>query len=405
MKTKFRVLVALAAVVLVALWLVGCDHYTCSSGATFGASSCTPSGSGLGSGGNNSTQTAFVFLADGSAGQIAAEGLNVGNTGTFAPVAGFVPPQLPQPAGIFGGVAIVAKKYLYAPYSANNGGGPDDLFAFSITPANGALTAIGSPIPIAGTSSIAADPNGKFVFVGGGGQIAMFTVNPDGSLTAGTTLATGVTASQMTTDGLGRFLYAIEGSSVSAYSYSASGLSLVGTGFASGIGLGQIAGDMSGNFLLGVTNTVFNGLIVGTSNQNVYVMGITQSGSQQGSLTTPTANATGDTPGFIAVSPTAEAVYTFNTQVISGQPVVTPMRGFTIGSTGTLSPIGTFSTIFAPLGRFDQSGNFIFAHVVDPNTALTSTAPLAVAKDGSVATTNFGLAGAVSEIFVVTDEP
>jgi 6-phosphogluconolactonase (cycloisomerase 2 family) len=401
MKTKFQALVGLAAVLLVVLGLSGCDHYVCSSGATFGASSCTASGNGLGSGNGGSTQTAFVFLEDSSAGQVAAEGLNVGSTGTFAPVAGFVPPQLPQPSGVFGGMAIVAKKYLYVSYSGLNGAGTDDLFAFSINPASGALTAIGTPIAIAGVSSVAADPKGLFVFVGGGTEIEVFSVNQTtGALTSAGTFPTGTgfSPSQMTTDGLGRFLYGIEGSSVAAYSYNSNGaLVLVGSTFAPGLGLRQIAADKSGNFLLGIT--ALNG--PGATDLHVYVMGINASGS----LTTPTANLTTDTPTFIAVSPTAENLYTFNTQNLGNNTTqVDSMQGFTIGAGGQLSGESIFN-ITAIQGVFDQSGSFIFADLADSNAA-TFTTPLAVASDGTVTTTNFGTAGFVSlQPFVVTDEP
>ena len=50
---------------LAVMGLASCGHYNCSSGATFGNSSCTASGGGLGSGGGGGSATAaFVFVAD-----------------------------------------------------------------------------------------------------------------------------------------------------------------------------------------------------------------------------------------------------------------------------------------------------------------------------------------------------
>jgi 6-phosphogluconolactonase (cycloisomerase 2 family) len=417
MKTKFRVLVALAAVVVGAMWLTGCDHYTCSKGATFGASSCTASGNGLGSGGNNSTQTAFVFFEDTGAGQIAAEGLNVGNTGNFAPVSGFVVPQLPQTlqnnGAAFGGMVIVSKKYLYISYSANTGAGPNEIAGYSINPASGALTLIGTSIPLGGAPflpALAADPAGNFVFVSMGTEIGVYAVNPNtGALTSVGTAPTLSDPTQMTTDGVGKFLYALEGNSVAAFSYNTSGTltsvpnsPFTFTNNGSQIALNQISGEKSGNFLLGITAEDDPG--GGFVDDNVYVLAISQT-TNAGALTLNNAFNTGASPIFLAVSPAAEFVYTFNETFVSQQQTaVNPMQGYSIGSTGQLTLVTGSSQIFATRGMLDQSGTFIFAYVVDSNSLQLSTTPLAVGSDGSVSTTNFGNAGALGP-FVVTDEP
>ena len=175
MRMKVRAL-CIGAVLLATMWTAGCGHYVC--GTTFGNASCTASGSGIttGGGGNTIGVTAFVYFVDASAGGMAAEALNVNNSQTFAPLSSFVSPALS--GGGNGGMVVVGKKYLYI--AATN----SVLLGFSISSSTGALTPVpNSPYAITGPS-IAADPQGRFLFVGGPGIISAMTINSDGSLTA-----------------------------------------------------------------------------------------------------------------------------------------------------------------------------------------------------------------------------
>jgi hypothetical protein len=213
MTMKVRAL-QIAVVLVGTIWLAGCNHYVCST--TFGASSCTPSGGGIGQGGNGgSTQTAFIYFMDNNAtqggfpGQMAAEGVNVSNSGTFAPISSFASPTFTGATGVGSGMVIVDKKYLYMPFTGGL------LFGYSIDPGSGALTGLlNSPYTISGGTSIVADPKGRFIFVGDSSGISTFIVNADGSLGANaqSPFSTGgITPVTMTTDGTGKFLYVADG--------------------------------------------------------------------------------------------------------------------------------------------------------------------------------------------------
>src|SRR5713226_4781620 len=76
--------------VLAIMSLAGCDHYNCNSGATFGSSSCTPSGSGLGGGGGASGIAFAYLLGDGT---VVADQLDLG-TNTFQEDTSFVVPPV-----------------------------------------------------------------------------------------------------------------------------------------------------------------------------------------------------------------------------------------------------------------------------------------------------------------------
>ncbi|MGB7823977.1 MAG: hypothetical protein WBL22_17405, partial [Candidatus Sulfotelmatobacter sp.] len=57
------VLMLIAALAM--MGLASCDHYNCSSGANFGGSSCTSTGSGISQGGTTSSAaSAFAFAVD-----------------------------------------------------------------------------------------------------------------------------------------------------------------------------------------------------------------------------------------------------------------------------------------------------------------------------------------------------
>jgi len=102
--------------VLAIMSLAGCDHYDCNSGATFGSSSCTPSGSGLGGGGSASGIAFAYLLGDGS---MIADELDLG-TNTFQEDTSFVVPPVSPTGAATGGTVVVSKgtqKYLYVPFN------------------------------------------------------------------------------------------------------------------------------------------------------------------------------------------------------------------------------------------------------------------------------------------------
>jgi hypothetical protein len=407
-----------AASLVIAIFMAGCGTKGCSSagpGSTGGSSggpaggSTPPAGGGCSltgtGGGTNNSQRAFVYFMDDSAGQIAAEGLNVNSSGTFVPVPNFVPPQMPSQV-IDGGLVVTSQKYLYVPLDTG------DVYGFSIDGTTGALSALNnSPYPVnglAGTQfafSIAADPNGNFVFVGDAAGITAFAVSSnDGSLTAVNTtpVSTGIGAPmQMTTDGLGKYLYAIDGTSISAFSYSSSGaLTPLGTLTSALTDMAVITGEPSGKWLLGVRAQV--GQQGGALDYNVYVFSINSTGVLVG----PTPTSTPFAPAYIAISPNDKFVYTFNEDDTSTTGTLRqPIVGLTFdSSTGALVNPVIFDTVLADVGHIDQSGKVIFAIGQSSVATAAGTIPISILSDGtlSASTTHAGVAGLN---YVVTDAP
>jgi hypothetical protein len=402
MAMKVRVLVV-STVLLSTMWVTGCGgHYTC--GTTFGNATCTPSGGGIsGGGGNNGNNnigvTSFVYFMNDTAQQIAVEGLNVANSENFLPDSNFVSPAFPANLGNNGGVVIVNKQYLYIPFL----NGP--VYGFSIDATTGDLT----PVPNSGSilvpgtgTTVAADPAGNVLFVGGSAGITAFTINlNDGSLTAvGTVTASNPT--QLATDGAGLYLYALTGSTITAFSYTASGTMAPVSGSPFPIsGMAQIAGESTGKFLFGIKGETGGGS--GLIDKNIYVFSIAAGGGLNvfGSPV-PTQNA----PGYLAVSPNGKFVYTFNQTADAAGTVNDPMEGFAF-STGVLtelSGVSPFSGLDAQLGKFDQSGEYIFAVADVPSSSVSGMFAYGVSSSGALSST-LSHAGVASLSFAVTDEP
>jgi hypothetical protein len=416
--TPAKLFLAASLILTLALGLEGCGISGCST-ATPGSSGGTSGGTGGGStpppgacslpstGGIGSTQTAFVYLIDDSAGQIAAEGLNVNSPGTFASISNFVPPPA-LGAVSDGGMVVVSKKYLYLPLSNASVGA---VYGYSIDGTTGALSLLNNaPYPVnglQGTSSnfsIAADPAGKYVFVGDAAGITVFAVNSnDGSLTAvNPTPVSGIGAPmQMATDGLGKYLYVVDGTSIGEFSYSSAGtLSPLGTITSSVSDLVMMAGDPSGKWMLGVSGQV--GASGGVLDHNVYVFSV----GSTGVLVGPTPTSTPYPPTDLVVSPNDRVVYTFNEDDTSTsgtfrQPIVQfPFDN----STGVLGTPAPFADVLSSIGQIDQSGLTIFAIGQSSVTATAGMIPISVLSDGSLSASTQHAGGAFNS-FVVTDAP
>jgi len=393
---KLRMLLS-SALFLSTMWLGGCGHYTC--GTTFGNSSCTASGEGISQdgGGGAISQTAFVYFMDDSTAQMALEGLNVANSQTFGSVSSFVSPVFPVNAlGANGGLVIVNKNFLYMPFA--NG----DLYGFSID-ATGTLNAVpNSFYTLTGSGeAIAADPNGAVLFVGGSAGISTFTVNAnDGSLTAIGSTATAATPTQITTDGSGKYVYALTGSTITAFTYTSGGVLGPVTGSPFTIRMAQIAGEITGRFLFGITAE--NGGGSGAIDNHIYVFSIAFGGglNRFGSPVPTLAS-----PVYLAVNPNGKFVYTFDQTSDSATTTNDPMEGFAF-STGTLTALGAspFTGLNAELGKFDQSGLYIFAVADVPNSSLSGEFAYGVDASGVLSST-LDHAGVPSLSFAVTDEP
>jgi len=351
MSMKLRLLLSsISLVMLATIALLGCGHYTCKT--TFGSGTCSSSGSGLSQGGGgNISQTALVYFMDDGTGQMAVEGLNLGGSQAFLTVSNFVTPPFPHPTVDFG-LVTVGEKFLYMPLADNT------LYGFSIDTSTAALTAVlGTQYTVLGPSSIAADPKGTVLFVGGSAGISAFTVDPTlGTLTpTGSGSTGGIAPAQIVTDGLGRYVYALSGNLIYAFSYTQAGV-LTALGSVNAQGMAQIAGEASGNYIIGITAE--DGAGGGAVDNHIYVFAIASGGA----LTSPAvAYPTGNSPVYLAVSPNGKFVYTFNELVAGPLATAQAMEGYALIA-GVPTPLGTspFTNFTMTIGKFDQSGQYLF---------------------------------------------
>jgi 6-phosphogluconolactonase (cycloisomerase 2 family) len=390
MTMKVRVLLS-SVLIVSAMGLASCGgHYTCHT--TFGSATCASSGSGglsSGGGSNNIGVTAFVYFVDPGASQMAMEGLNVANSQTFAPVSSFVSPSVN--VGVdFNGMVVVGEKYLYLSSDF------PDLYGFSIDSASGALSAVtGSPYAIAG-DSIAADPNGRFLFAGDPAGIHVFAINSDGSLTEapGSPFSNnGIMPTQLVTDGLGRYLYALGGNTITSFSYNQSTGILTMAG-AILPGMTMIASEKSGTYILGITGAT----------AAVHVFGIGPTGALAETSNSPSLTTLA--PVYLAVDPDGTYIYTFNQTSFGASAPLEPMEGYTLESNGSLTALtgSPFTGLDASIGLFDQSGEFLFSVAQLPNSTIGSEFAYAVDSTTGAVSSNLASAG-VAGSYVVTDAP
>jgi 3-carboxymuconate cyclase len=350
----------------------------------------------------------FVYLIDDNAGQLAAEGLNVNSAGTFAPISNFVPP--PSLGFVSdGGMVVVSKKYLYLPLSNASVG---SIYGYSIDGTTGALSLLSNaPYPVTGLQgtgssfSIAADPAGKFIFVGDAAGISVYAINSnDGSLSLlnVTPVSTGIGAPiQMATDGLGKYLYLVDGTAIAEFSYNSAGLlSSLGTITSSISDLAMMSGEPSGKWMLGVRDQV--GASGGVIDKNVYIFSINSTGTLVG--TTPVS--TPFAPVSLVVSPNDKFVYTFNEDDTSTSGTfLQPTVGFTFDSaTGFLQNAVPFTDVLTNIGRIDQSGQTIVVIGQSSATAAAGTIPITILSDGTLSASSQHAGGAFAD-FVITDAP
>ena len=397
---KVRALISLLVVAAAGMiWLAGCDHYVCST--TFGASTCTPSGSGLGSGGTGGSATAaFVFAVDTSANTIDGYTLNT-TADTLSSTTGYTAPTIPT--GDTGAGMVVAQgKYLYAAFRSTN-----QIYAWSIS-SSGGLTAIsGSPYTATFLTSInpgavaqqnmITNPAGTLLFFSdpASDQIYVYQIGSTGALTAvsGSPFSVPFGPLNLATDGKGRYLYAVDdeyvnhtGAEIAAFSISSSGALTAVAGSPFAFPMWQVAGEPTGNFLIGTTGRSVP--TVGTDDDNLYVFAINQT---TGALTEVSGSpfATQFSPFTIAVQPNTGGNLVFSFGVNDTDTGYNPIEGYEISSTGTLTAISgsPFSNIqLGYWGQLDQSGDFLFDYsaVVDEgtNTVVTTLGALSVGSTG-----------------------
>jgi hypothetical protein len=408
-----RVRASLMLMVAVMMVLTGCDHYVCSTGASFG-SGCTSSGGGVSSGGGgtgggtgNSGLALAYYVNNSQVGSIELDSTGL----LYTP--NFVLPTLPA-SYTSSGMVIAQKKYVYVPYASSA-----QMLAWSID-GTGALTPLtGSPfaapyaagIVLANEASfpIITNPAGTLLFVADtvNSQVDVLQIDSStGLLTAvpGSPFTTVIPPWNLATDGLGKFLYITEGNisgsgegglNTAVYTINASTGALSG-GSSMAFDMWEVQGEPLGKFMIGVTGRTGKTGNNDPVDPHVYVFSINQASGVLTQVTgSPFPTVSGNGPIGVVVHPNGQFVYDFNLSTSTGLDGA--VEGFQLNSsTGALTSLGApFSSLTAPYtGFFDQSGAYLFIHAagsigvfnVDSTTGIPTepTQPLGVGSGAVV---------------------
>lgn len=401
-----RVRILLALIVAFVMGAAGCGHYTC--GATFGSSTCTPSGGGIGGGTGGSSALVYPFVVN-TTGTI--DGYTLTQT-TFGQSSNFTNPVTPA-NDVTLGIAVAQNKFLYAVYPTTH-----QIFGWSISSAGNLTGITGMPLTVSSltTSSVSfnesvviTNPAGTLLFISEATnqQIRVYQINStSGALTeaTGSPFSTAFTSplplqpENMGMDGKGLYLYVAEestfhqGSFTEAYSVSSTGV-LTAIGQFSSPGLFQMQGDPSGKYLIGTSGQDF--FYTGVDDNHLYVFTINPGGS----ITPLGSVATVYAPFNIAVQPssaTGALVYSFSLTDSTTAPGPNPTEGYQLdAATGTLSavansPFTGTNQSEAEWGQFDPSGNYLFylsnqsfvPYTVSGSGQLTQLVPSGVNSSG-----------------------
>ncbi|NKE70793.1 beta-propeller fold lactonase family protein [Candidatus Manganitrophus noduliformans] len=301
-------------------------------------------------------------------------------------------------------------RFAYAANSASN-----DVTMYTVDPASGLLTKIGSIAAGTAPYSVTVDPKGRFVYAGnfGSNNISMYRIDPNsGRLTAIGTVPTGIGPYSGAVDPAGRYLYvANENSSTDVWIYridqTSGALSLIGTVNA-GVSPISITVHPSGEFAY-VANTISDNISMYTldgstgeltllghapggsgansivihpsgrfayaANYNANNVWIYSVDATTGRLTQTGAIAAGTRPFSITVDPSGRFAYVANSaDTISMYRID--------GTTGALTALGTVgggsgprSITADPSGKFiyvaNLNSNDVFVYSIGPDGRLT----------------------------------
>lgn len=287
---------------------------------------------------------------------------------------------------------IVVGDFLYVSNAGSN-----SVSAFTINTSNGALTAVSAtPYAIQGSSSstfpgisLAATPNGQFLYAGAtGGTITIFGINTSTAalapVSSGTGVAAGGTISSMKVSPDGKYLAVVlyPFNAVAMFAIQSDGTlqSVTNSPFYLNAGTGYAAGiDI---------NCASSKLFAGRSGPDIDVLNIDSGGSLTELSNSPftTSNATGTVLSNQVVALSTDD----NTLFSSNQG----------GNTVTAYPLGTDGTLTGP-----GTSAYVYDTAIFP-PPTTSPAGIAVSKDGNflysadaalgggtTTVTAFGLAG------------
>ena len=422
-KAKSTIFFSTILVMLGALLLSSCGyHYKC--GVTFGSSSCTSSGSGIGTTGSSSGNTAFAYSIA-FAGTVNGAELTGSNSASLQAIPNFTSPTVPA-SEESAEIVVVPKKFVYAAFPA-----AQKLFAWSISATTGDLVSVsGSPFSIPGLgsmisnttgvnfTSMGVNPAGTLLFLAYSSfaQIDVYQISTTGTLTQvpGAPFSTGTLQPyNLAFDGLGKYLYATAGpeglgGQVAAFSIGSSGALTAVQGSPFSFNMWMLQGDPSGKYMIGISgrSNALNGF---ADDDSLYVFNIQQSGSNAGALTQVSGSpfATVTAPINLALQPVASNgnfVYSFSVSSLGPNPV----EGHQLDTnTGTLtamtgSPFSNLGTGY--WGQFDQSGAYLF--IFANTTSTSSLGILNVASGTGVLTEPLGpVSLAPTTYFAITDAP
>ena len=425
MNTKAKRTISGATVVMIASVLVlgGCGYqYKC--GVTFGSSSCSSSGSGLGTTGTTSGHAAFAYNIV-FAGAVNGAALSSGSSASFQNIANFTAPTVPA-NDESAEIVVVPKKFVYASFPSSQ-----QLYAWSINATDGGLSAVsGSPFTLSGLgsmivnatgvpfTSMAVNPAGTLLFLAysSAAEIDVYQIGSTGTLTQvpGAPFSSGTLQPyNLSFDGLGNYLYVTTGAEgtgqqVAAFSIGSSGALTAVQGSPFAFNMWQLQGDPSGKYMIGISgrSNALNGF---TDDTSLYVFSIQQSGANAGALTQVSGSPfkTLFAPINLAMQPVSSNgsfVYSFSVNVlgpnsIEGYQLDTSSGTLTAMSNSPFSNIGT-----APWGQFDQSGAYLF--IFDSTNTNSSLGVLNVASGTGTPTEPLGpVTLEPSKYFAVSDAP
>ncbi len=248
---------------------------------------------------------------------------------------------------VVGADASTVPRFAYAANSASN-----DVTMYTVDPASGLLTRIGSIAAGTEPYSVTVDPKGRFVYAGnfGSNNISMYRIDPNsGRLTAIGTVQTGIGPYSGAVDPTGQFFYAAnENSSTDVWMYrinQTSGiLTLIGTVNA-GVSPISITVHPSGQFAY-VANTISDDISMYTLNGST------------GGLSLLGHAAGGSGANSVAIHPSGRFAYVAN---YNANDVWVYSVDATTGRLTKTSSVGAgtrpFSITVDPSGRFAYAAN------------------------------------------------
>ena len=258
---------------------------------------------------------------------------------------------------------IVTQNLLYV---ANTG--DMTITGFTINPANGALTRIGSPVPSGLTQdacqgmSIAATPDGHFLMASSNGLIQTFAIGANGALTHSTSTASCCTPNAgMKISANGHFLAVANENNVSTFTVNPDGslTSVLGSPFPK-TGAGLVTGL---DFSACSSNRLYGGEATGTP-----ALADAWSVDATGALTPITGSpfqSNGNDSNVVLLSPN-------NVFLFESNQFTTSVSSFSMNADGSLGLIGRFGgvgTVHSPVGMAtDPSGTFLY--VADDNAGM-----------------------------------